>query len=115
MRIEGGDSHFDMNPKTNQSELAAISGLFVLLSLWGIVWDVTSGLLASGIDGIMLLAICLMMGGVFSLELLLIAHSAGWVKFPARKSAAAPPATAKAPASTKAPAASAPQTAERTK
>jgi hypothetical protein len=103
-----------MNPKTNQSELAAISGLFVLLSLWGIVWDVTSGLLAGGIDGIMLLAICLMMGGVFSLELLLIAHSVGLVKFP-RKSAAAPAAPAQAPASTKAPGASAPQAAERTK
>ncbi|MFY9529743.1 MAG: hypothetical protein WAR24_12605 [Candidatus Acidiferrales bacterium] len=103
-----------MNPKTNQIELAAISGLFVLLSLWGIVWDVTSGLLASGIDGIMLLAICLMMGGVFSLELLLIAHGVGWVKFPG-KSAAAPAAPAQAPATTQAPAASAPQTAERTK
>lgn len=101
-----------MNPKRNQIELAVISALFVLLSLWGVVWDVNSGLLASGIDGIMLLAICLMMGGVFSLELLLIAHRAGWVKLPARKSAAVP---GKIVPANQAPAASAPQPAERAK
>ena len=54
-----------------------ICGLFILLSLWGIVWDITSGLLASGIDGIMLVFVCLLMGGIFSLMLLLLLHSAG--------------------------------------
>ncbi len=106
-----------MNRNRNQIELAVICGLFVLLSLWGVVWDLSSGLLASGIDGIMLLAICLMMGGVFSLELLLIAHRAGWAKLPARKSAPAATATTaqKTAGATQAPAAPAPQTAERAK
>jgi hypothetical protein len=104
-----------MNLKTNQIELIVISSLFILLSLWGIIWDVSSGLLASGIDGIMLLAICLMMGGVFSLQLLLIARSSGWVTFPARKSAAAPAAPSKSTASSQAPAASAPEAAQRGK
>ena len=43
-----------MAPKSTAIEISAICGLFILLALWGIVWDITSGLLTSGIDGIML-------------------------------------------------------------
>jgi len=68
-----------MTPKGNWIELAVISALFVLLSVWGIIWDVTSGLVASGIDGIMLLFVCLMMGGIFSLMLLLQMQKAGMI------------------------------------
>ena len=45
----------------------------ILISLWGIVWDITSGLITSGIDGIMLLLIALMIGGIFSA--MLAAHA----------------------------------------
>ena len=81
-----------MTPKTNWIELSALCVLFILLSVVGIVWDITSGLLISGIDGIMLLFICLMMGGLFSLMLVVILWQAGLI--PAFKHARAAPAVA---------------------
>ena len=69
------------NPKSNWIELSLICGLFVVLSLVGIIWDFTSGLLTSGIDGIMMLFICLMMGGIFSLMILMMVHQAGLIPF----------------------------------
>jgi hypothetical protein len=68
-----------MTPKSYLLEMSALCVLFILLSLWGIVWDFTSGLLTSGIDGIMLLAICLMMGGIFSLMLVVMLWQAGLI------------------------------------
>jgi len=69
------------NPKSNWIELSVICGLFVVLALIGIIWDITSGLLTSGIDGIMMLFICLMMGGIFSLMILMMVHQAGLLPF----------------------------------
>src|SRR5579863_7747461 len=68
-----------MTQKSNLFEMSALCVLFILLSLWGIVWDFTSGLLTSGIDGIMLLAICLMMGGIFSVMLVVMLWQAGLI------------------------------------
>lgn len=93
-----------MNPKEGVIELMAICGVVVLLSLGGIVWDVTSRLLFNGIDGIMLLLACLTMGGVFSLFMLAIARSAGMLesfKLSQRK-----PAESPAPSPSPAPSAS---------
>ncbi len=93
MRIE------PTNPKSNWIELSLICGLFVILSLIGIIWDFTSGLLTSGIDGIMMLFICLMMGGIFSLMILMMVRQAGLIPF-LRPAAKGPEASAqKAPAS----------------
>lgn len=95
-----------MTPKGHSIELIVISALFVLLSVWGIIWDFTSGLLAGGIDGIMLLFVCLMMAGIFALMLLMQMQKAGFIPaFPAKKNkaAAAPPAAK--PAAAAAPAA----------
>jgi bacteriorhodopsin len=69
----------EMKPKSNWIELSALCALFILLSIWGIVWDIGSGLLTSGIDGIMLLFICLMMGGIFSLMLVVMLWQAGLI------------------------------------
>ena len=66
-----------MNPKTNALEQAAICAFFALLCILGIIRSITSGLLASGIDGIMLLFVCLMMAGIFGLMLLLQLSQAG--------------------------------------
>jgi hypothetical protein len=68
-------------PKANWIELSVICALFVVLAVIGIIWDITSGLLTSGIDGIMMLFICLMMGAIFSLMLLMMAHQAGLLPF----------------------------------
>lgn len=88
-----------MNPKGNWLELAVICALFVLLSIWGIIWDITSSLLTGGIDGIMLLAVCLMMAGIFALILALQLQKAGILPSFDRKhkAAAAPSAAPKEP------------------
>jgi hypothetical protein len=87
-------------PKANWIELCVICALFVALALIGIIWEITSGLLTSGIDGIMLLAICLMMGGIFSLMILMMVYQAGVLPFFRAKPAVqtAPKASAAAPA-----------------
>jgi predicted lipid-binding transport protein (Tim44 family) len=98
-----------MTPKSNLLEMSALCVLFILLSLWGIVWDFTSGLLTSGIDGIMLVAICLMIGGIFSVMLVVMLWQAGLIPIfkpkEAKTGAAAKPAAA-AKSATPAPAAS---------
>lgn len=94
-----------MKPKSNWIELGGLCALFILLSIWGIVWDITSGLLTSGIDGIMLLFICLIMGGIFSLMLVATLWQAGLI--PAFKKAQGK-AEAVAKSATPAPAAAAP-------
>lgn len=58
-------------------EVAIFAVLIVILSVLGIIWDIASGLLASGIDGLLLLLICLMMAGIFSLQLFLLARQRG--------------------------------------
>lgn len=68
-----------MNPRRDVLELIAVCVILALLSLAGIIWDFTSGLLlAGGIDGLMMLLICLLTGGLFSLQALLLARKLGW-------------------------------------
>jgi predicted lipid-binding transport protein (Tim44 family) len=101
-----------MKTKSNWIELSAVCGLFILLSIWGIVWDISSGLLTSGIDGIMLLFICLMMGGIFSLMLVVMLWQAGLIpvfkKTEGKAETSAKPAAAAKSATPAAPASSAP-------
>lgn len=87
-----------MDPKKNHLELAVISLFFLVLSVIGIVWCFISGLLFSGVDGILLIIICLMIAGVFALQIFLTALQAGWIKLPSRPkkdASAAKPAPAK--------------------
>ncbi|MGB6483287.1 MAG: hypothetical protein WBE86_07345 [Candidatus Acidiferrales bacterium] len=55
-------------------EVAVIALVMVLLSVLGLVWDFASGLITAGVDGILLLLLCLMIGGVFSLQLLYLGY-----------------------------------------
>jgi hypothetical protein len=102
----------EMKPKSNWIELSALCALFILPSIWGIVWDISSGLLTSGIDGIMLLFICLMMGGIFSLMLVLMLWQAGLIpvfkKTEGKAETSAKPAAATKSATPAAPASPAP-------
>ena len=70
-----------MTSKAHRIEIGAICIAVILLSLWGIVWDISSGLLTSGIDGIMLLLIALMIGGIFSLMFAHMLWQAGLLPF----------------------------------
>jgi hypothetical protein len=94
-----------MGYKRDMIMLAVLSVVMIVISAAGIVWDFFSGLLFGGLDGILLLAVCLMTGGVFTLELLIVGRQAGWV--PSRASAAAggKSAAVTAPAAKSAPAA----------
>lgn len=51
-------------------EVGVIAIVMVLLSVLGLVWDFASGLITSGVDGILLLLVCLMIGAVFAVQLL---------------------------------------------
>lgn len=66
-----------MDQKESFIELFGMSAVIVLLSLVGLVWDVASRLLFNGIDGIFLAGICLMIAGIFSLEIYLTARVSG--------------------------------------
>jgi len=103
-----------MTSKAHRIEIGALCTAAILICLWGIVWDITSGLLTSGIDGIMLLLIALMIAGIFSLMLAHMLWQAGLIPFlkpapavaaPAKAAAAPakPAAAAATPAATAAP------------
>ena len=111
-----------MTPKSNWIEMSALCALLIILSIWGIVWDFSSGLLTSGIDGIMLFAICLMIGGIFSLMAVFMLWQAGLIPIfrpkegkdaasakPAAAAKPAAPAPSPGPAPSAAPAASSAQ------
>jgi len=98
-----------MTPKAIWVENAVICAFLAALAVVGIIWDITSGLLTSGIDGILLIFVCLMMAGIFSIMLLVVLYQAGMLPFLKRSSekalaSAAPPAAAAptAPAAQKA-------------
>jgi hypothetical protein len=93
----------DMTSKAHRIEIGALCTAAILICLWGIVWDITSGLLTSGIDGIMLLLIALMIAGIFSLMFAHMLWQAGLIPFLKPAPAAAPPAKAAAAPATKAP------------
>jgi len=107
MTAEATGRELGMAPKSTAMEISAICGLFILLALWGMVWDITSGLLTSGIDGIMLLIVCAMMAGIFFLIMLMELTKSGILPTPAFLRPAAKPAAAVKQAAT-APAAKAP-------
>jgi hypothetical protein len=104
----------DMTSKAHRIEIGALCTAAILICLWGIVWDITSGLITSGIDGIMLLLIALMIAGIFSAMFAHMLWQAGLIPFlkpapavaaPAKAAAAPakPAATAATPAATAAP------------
>ncbi len=76
--------------------LVAICAMIMLLALLGLIGDLWTRL-EFDIDGLLLLLVCLMMGGLFSLMLFLIAKDAGWLArlpLPHRKHAAEPASAA---------------------
>ena len=59
-----------------------VCSVLVLLSLCGMAWYETSGLLKHDIDGLLLMSICLLIGTIFSAQFVQIVRSAEWIKFP---------------------------------
>src|SRR6202050_3663094 len=106
----------DMTSKAHRIEIGALCSLAILMCLWGIVWDITSGLITSGIDGIMLLLIALMIAGIFSAMFAHMLWQAGLIPFlkpaPIAGAPAAKPAAAKTAAAAPAAQPAAPAAAE---
>ena len=97
-----------MGFRTDILELIGLNAVIVLLCVIGIASDIWTRLLFNGIDGILLLAISLMLAGVFSLQILMDLKAAGYMGTPATAAAPAKAAPASAPAAkTAAPAAAA--------
>jgi hypothetical protein len=64
--------------------LVAICAVLILFSLIGLVFDFTTLMkFHIDLDGLLLLCVCLMLGGMFSLTLFLVAKDQGWL--PSRK------------------------------
>jgi hypothetical protein len=58
----------------------AICAILIVFSLLGLVFDFTTLMeFHPDIDGLLMLFVCLMMGGLFSLMLFLIAKDQGWL------------------------------------
>lgn len=69
--------------------LVAMCAIVILLSVAGLASAFITGLVTS-VDGLLLLMICLMMGGLFTLMLLLTAKDEGWLPGFGKKGSAAP-------------------------
>ena len=85
-----------MDAKQESLILAGMCLVVILLCLGGLAWAVVSGQLLT-LDGILLVLTCLLIGGIFTLMLGLLAHSQGWLPKFGRRSAAAPPDSANPP------------------
>ena len=62
-----------------------ISALLTLLSLVGLVFTFTSGLIASGVDGLFLVLVCLLTAAIFGLQALSEAARLGFLPQSFRK------------------------------
>jgi hypothetical protein len=79
----------DAKEKMSTGELFELLGMtlaIILLAVLGLASDFVTHLLSS-MDGLLLFMICLMMGGIFTLMLLMYANDAGWLPKRRRKSA----------------------------
>jgi hypothetical protein len=84
-----------MNGKENEAELVVMSVVMIVLSILGIVAGFSRDLFG-GIDGLLILAIALMILLVFSLLLLFQAIKLGWIgKHRSEVGQTGPPAAAK--------------------
>ncbi len=66
-----------MNGKENPIELLVICAVMVVLSILGIIGGFSRGLFGT-MDGILLLAVCLMMAMISALLLLVLVKGQGW-------------------------------------
>ncbi len=74
-----------MKDKKGIVELLAMCAVLVALSLLGLFSDFVTRLFDS-LDGLLLLAVCLMMAGVFSVMIFLYLKDAGWLPHRSRAS-----------------------------
>lgn len=83
-----------MNGKENEAELVVMSVVMIVLSILGIIAGFSRDLFG-GIDGLLILAIALMILLVFSMLLLFQAKQLGWLGRHHDQGQTGPPAAAK--------------------
>jgi hypothetical protein len=74
-----------MESKQNRILLMFISMFFWIMSLAGFAFYATSPVLRRNIDGLLLLAICILMFFIFSAEIFFIVRASGPPKFQRKK------------------------------
>jgi len=80
-----------MNGQENPVELLVICAVMLVLSILGIVGALSTRL-RGNLDGLLMLAVCLMSALIFALLLLVLAKERGWLgKRDAKGNAAVPP------------------------
>ncbi|HWF05973.1 MAG TPA: hypothetical protein VHA06_19955 [Candidatus Angelobacter sp.] len=67
-----------MNNQQNPIELLIICAVIVILSVLGIVGGLSAKLFGT-LDGLLMLAVCLMVALIFSLLLVVLAKDQGWL------------------------------------
>ena len=84
-----------MNGKENPIELLLICAVMVVLSILGVVGGLSRRLFG-GLDGLLMIAVCLMMALIFAILLFVLAKERGWLgKRGPDGGAATPPSPAK--------------------
>jgi hypothetical protein len=82
-----------MNGQQNPVELLIICAVMVVLSILGIVGSLSTRLIGS-LDGLLMLAVCLMTALIFALLLFVLAKEQGWLGKRGPNSGAVPPPSA---------------------
>ncbi len=67
-----------MNEQEKPVELLVMCAVIVVLSVLGVLGGLSTRLIGS-LDGLLMLAVCLMMALIFSLLLLVLAKEQGWL------------------------------------
>jgi hypothetical protein len=83
-----------MNGKENPIELLVICAVMLVLSILGIVGGLTPRLRGS-LDGLLIVAICLMTALIFAILLFVLAKERGWIGKRDPDGGAVPPSPAK--------------------
>ena len=66
--------------KDVRSRPGQICYVFIFLSFWAVTCHETHRLLKGDIDGVLLVAICLLVGSIFGIQLLLLVRSLCWIE-----------------------------------
>jgi hypothetical protein len=82
-----------MSGKENPAELLVICAVMVVLSILGVVGGLSAKLFGT-LDGLLMLAVCLMSALIFGGLLFVLAKENGWFGKRGGNDAAAPPASA---------------------
>ena len=85
-----------MGEKENPVELLVICAVIVVLSILGVIGGISTRL-AGSLDGLLMLAVCLMTALIFALLLVVLIKEQGWIgkRGPGDSGAAPPPVKGK--------------------